>query len=305
MTIRTVEIPAAQRVNGSAREIALRILLVDANGNPLVGMVTGDDDIVAGEVNLVAGAADQTVDLVTQDSIAPASYYMVQMSAPGIVGRVTTQVPAGAGVLSWEEFIGAGVPVDPADIWSSRLWPPGGVTGQFGRKTAVGGIEWIDPPAGTGDVSGPASATDGNIAVFDGATGKLLRDGGPPGAGGSTDLSNTPTATQVTVESSSGTDTVIQAATTGQAGVMTGAQVDTLEATDAAGTARPPTAHDSTHDTHNDGRYDAAGVHSMVSVPASQSASGTQGQWAVDGIYIYVCVATNTWWRLLGARSWS
>lgn len=33
--------------------------------------------------------------------------------------------------------------------------------------------------AGTGDVVGPASSTDGNLAVFDGATGKLLKDGGP------------------------------------------------------------------------------------------------------------------------------
>ncbi len=31
---------------------------------------------------------------------------------------------------------------------------------------------------GSGDVVGPASATDNNIAVFDGATGKLIKDGG-------------------------------------------------------------------------------------------------------------------------------
>jgi len=30
----------------------------------------------------------------------------------------------------------------------------------------------------TGDVVGPASAVDGNLAVFDGVTGKLIRDGG-------------------------------------------------------------------------------------------------------------------------------
>jgi hypothetical protein len=37
---------------------------------------------------------------------------------------------------------------------------------------------------GGGDVVGPASATDGHMAVFDGATGKLLKDGGAPGGGG-------------------------------------------------------------------------------------------------------------------------
>lgn len=42
-----------------------------------------------------------------------------------------------------------------------------------------------DVSVGTGDVVGPASATSGNIATFDGTTGKLLQDGGkalPTGA---------------------------------------------------------------------------------------------------------------------------
>lgn len=38
-------------------------------------------------------------------------------------------------------------------------------------------------PAGSGDVVGPASATDGHLAVFDGITGKLLKDGGAATAG--------------------------------------------------------------------------------------------------------------------------
>lgn len=36
---------------------------------------------------------------------------------------------------------------------------------------------------GTGDVVGPASAIDGHLAVFDSTTGKLIKDGGAPGAG--------------------------------------------------------------------------------------------------------------------------
>lgn len=32
--------------------------------------------------------------------------------------------------------------------------------------------------SGSGDVVGPASSTDGHFAVFDGITGKLLKDGG-------------------------------------------------------------------------------------------------------------------------------
>ena len=41
-----------------------------------------------------------------------------------------------------------------------------------------------DLPAGGGDVVGPATAVDGNLAVFDGTTGKLIKDGGVPGSGG-------------------------------------------------------------------------------------------------------------------------
>jgi hypothetical protein len=37
---------------------------------------------------------------------------------------------------------------------------------------------------GTGNVNGPASATDGHLAVFDGATGKIIKDGGAPAGGG-------------------------------------------------------------------------------------------------------------------------
>ena len=37
--------------------------------------------------------------------------------------------------------------------------------------------------AGSGDVVGPAGATDGHLALFDGVTGKLIKDGGVPGGG--------------------------------------------------------------------------------------------------------------------------
>lgn len=38
-------------------------------------------------------------------------------------------------------------------------------------------------------------------------------------------------------------------------------------------------------------------VSSKVSVPSSATASGSVGQWASDGTYFYVCIATNTWVR--------
>ena len=50
------------------------------------------------------------------------------------------------------------------------------------KLTAWDGSVWADIAGGggTGDVVGPASSVDGNLAVFDGVTGKLLKDGGAP-----------------------------------------------------------------------------------------------------------------------------
>lgn len=41
-------------------------------------------------------------------------------------------------------------------------------------------LDGIEAGAKIGDVVGPASAADGNLALFDTSTGKLLKDGGPP-----------------------------------------------------------------------------------------------------------------------------
>jgi hypothetical protein len=42
---------------------------------------------------------------------------------------------------------------------------------------ASGNLEYTTP-SGTGDVVGPSSVVDERIAVFDGTTGKLIKDGG-------------------------------------------------------------------------------------------------------------------------------
>lgn len=49
---------------------------------------------------------------------------------------------------------------------------------KFLQVTPTGdGVQFITPPAGTGDVVGPASATPDNLAVFDGPSGKVIKDG--------------------------------------------------------------------------------------------------------------------------------
>jgi hypothetical protein len=46
------------------------------------------------------------------------------------------------------------------------------------------GAYTVPAGSGTGDVVGPGSAVDGNLAVFDGTSGKLIKDGGAVPAGG-------------------------------------------------------------------------------------------------------------------------
>lgn len=62
---------------------------------------------------------------------------------------------------------------------------------------AAGVPGWITV-AGTGDVVGPASSTDDRIATFDGATGKLIQDGGDTIASLSTTLRQIPQNSQST-----------------------------------------------------------------------------------------------------------
>lgn len=68
-----------------------------------------------------------------------------------------------------------------------------------GSLTDDGGGVVTFSPAGTGDVVGPAGATDGNLAVFDGATGKLLKDGGAPAGGGNVSDTGATTANHLAV----------------------------------------------------------------------------------------------------------
>lgn len=56
--------------------------------------------------------------------------------------------------------------------------PEGGTTGQILVKSssAAYATTWANPPSGTGAVVGPSSAINGNFALFDGITGKLIKD---------------------------------------------------------------------------------------------------------------------------------
>lgn len=101
--------------------------------------------------------------------------------------------------------------------------------------------------SGTGDVVGPASATNGAFALFNGTTGKLLQSGGTPGgaallnvgttsgtvaAGDDSRLSDARTPVAHASSHTDGTDD-IQSATASQKGLATAAQIAKLDGIEA------------------------------------------------------------------------
>ena len=58
--------------------------------------------------------------------------------------------------------------------------PAGGTAGQIYVKASNANYDgaWANPPNGTGAVQGPTSAVDASFALFDGITGKLIKDSG-------------------------------------------------------------------------------------------------------------------------------
>lgn len=84
--------------------------------------------------------------------------------------------------------------------------------------------------AGSGDVVGPSSATDGHLVVFDGATGKVVKDGGPvPSGGGST----------VAINAQSGTTYTLVLADAGKLVTLTNGSAITLTVPTNASAAYP------------------------------------------------------------------
>ncbi len=64
-------------------------------------------------------------------------------------------------------------------------------------------------PASSGDVTGPASATSGHIAVFSGPTGKIIADGGAPGTGTVSSVSATVNGVAATVTNPTTTPAIV------------------------------------------------------------------------------------------------
>ena len=193
-----------------------------------------------------------------------------------------------------------------------------------------------------GAVIGPASSTDNYIALFNGATGKLLKQStsaiGTMAYETATNYiaKSTLTAQTVLAAISSGTpvpitvneQTLVGRKTGGNITALTASEIRTiLNVADGANNYTHPsegggslgnmtgntvlqsiTVNANGHVTATSTRsLDASSIGALadwVTAPASKTATGTAGQIAKDNNYLYVCTATNTWKRSILATNW-
>ena len=137
-----------------------------------------------------------------------------------------------------------------------------------------------------GVVIGPASATDGYLVLFDGATGKLIKAG--TGAPGTMVYANT---ADYVAKALFNANTILAATTDNTPAAVTIAE-QTLVGRKTGGAIG--------------GLTPAEAMNVLWSaVPASKTATGIAGQIAKDANYMYICTATDTWKRFIMATNWS
>jgi hypothetical protein len=143
--------------------------------NPaLTGIGTGSGASVYAEANgtgpaiLAQSNSNTTAISATTDSAAEPAVIISQIDAAGDALVVD---------LNSSEIFAIG----PGGEW--RVGLSAGMSGDVLTSFGPGGLPAWQTPT-TGDVVGPASATDGHIAQFDGTTGKLIKDGLATSTGG-------------------------------------------------------------------------------------------------------------------------
>lgn len=152
-TVTSVGAGAGLVDSGTATDPVLDVVAADAT------IVVNANDIAAG-VMQTANIADEAVTLAKLQHVATASF----------LGRST----AGTGDVEILTGTAATALLDTFTDVAQGLAPAsGGGTTNFLRADGT----WAAPPGGgSGDVVGPAGATDRAVAVFDGATGKLIAE---------------------------------------------------------------------------------------------------------------------------------
>jgi hypothetical protein len=135
-----------------------------------------------------------------------------------------------------------------------------------------------------GAVIGPSSTTDGHVALFDGATGKLIKSGGALGT------MAFETATNYVTKATYDANSILYA---------------TADNTPLALTVNASTVVG----RKSSGDIVALVHHEIMNIlwqtaPATKTSTGTAGSVAKDDNYLYICTATNTWKRVALATNW-
>ena len=182
----------------------------------------------ANQVVITDNGAGSTVVLSLPQSIATSStptFASMTLTGASSLTLGTSSSLAGAIILKNATNANTATIVSGVTAASySVTWPTAqGAASTVLSNNGSGVLSWA--AAGTGDVVGPASSTDGAPALFDGATGKLLKNSTPTGTGNpvlqtsptlTTPVLGVATATSInglTITSSTGTLTITNAKT--------------------------------------------------------------------------------------------
>jgi hypothetical protein len=226
--------------------------------------VTTEGDVTVGvEYNPVAGSGTDTNIGITRTSST-----VVVTSSSGTDGTILAADGSNAGVFTsanytklaaisgtntgdqsiFKNIAVAGQSTVVADSTNDTLTLVAGTNITLTTDASTDTVTITASGGGTGDVVGPASATDGAFALFDTTTGKLLKNGSVPGgaatlnvgtttgtvaAGDDSRFTNarTPTA-HASTHVTGGTD-AIQSATSSQNGLATATQITKLDGIEA------------------------------------------------------------------------